>query len=136
MQIHSNQRQSMLLQSTTKRRLHSSRTQQWVKANVRFYSVPEKVEPFRARNDKYANEIQQRRGTLYQLCDKKAVVDKKVAQFHKRSTTAQERSFNSRTEQIFSKVKYERGRWNQQQNGITVALASFPKEILLASAVA
>ncbi|EAX95758.1 Dynein heavy chain family protein [Trichomonas vaginalis G3] len=120
---------------------------QWVKANVRFFSVLEKVEPLRQKNEQYASEIQKKRLTLKELQDKKAKVDKQVAEFQEqfRITTKEAQQLKNEVslaeqnlhdaEQLFSKLKDERTRWDTQRNQISAMLTSLPKEVLLAAAV-
>ncbi|OHT02067.1 Dynein heavy chain family protein [Tritrichomonas foetus] len=120
---------------------------QWVKANIRYFSVLEKVDPLKKQIDEYAKQIQKKRVSLQELRDKKKSVDKKVEQYQeqfRKSTKEAEQLKNEvktaednlrDAETLFSKLKDERTRWDAQRGEIVASLNKLPKDSLLAAAV-
>ncbi|KAK8882498.1 Cytoplasmic dynein 2 heavy chain 1 [Tritrichomonas musculus] len=120
----------------------------WVKANIRYFSVLEKVDPLKQQMNEYSKQIQKKRGSLQKLQDEKKSVDKKVEEYQeqfRKSTKEAEQLKNevktaetnlSDAETLFSKLKDERTRWDAQRGDIVAALNKLPKDSLLAAAVA
>lgn len=121
---------------------------QWVKANIRYFSVLEKVDPLKQQIDQYSKAIQKKRVSLQELLEKKKAVDRKVNEYQeqfKKSTKEAEQLKNevkiaeqnlTDAENLFSKLKDERTRWDAQRGEIVAQLNKLPKDALLAAAVA
>lgn len=121
---------------------------QWVKANIAFFSVLERVEPLRIKSDQLTKEINNSKAQIERLTLEKETVDKQVednqerfkvmtkeAEQLKNEVKQAEQSLKD-AEDLFSKLKDERGRWDVQRGQIMASLNKLSKEVMLAAAFA
>ena len=118
----------------------------WVKANVRFSFVLEKIGPLEREQAKLQGNLNQSEAKLAKLSKALEIIDKKVAdmkvRFEQRTTEAarlrveveKEEETIEAAENLVSKLKGEHQRWSHQMKDLNLELDQLPRQSLLAAA--
>ncbi|XP_067663541.1 cytoplasmic dynein 2 heavy chain 1-like isoform X1 [Haliotis asinina] len=118
----------------------------WVKANVQYSYVLEKIEPLENEQNELRKNLEKAESRMSRLSTALNEVDNKVAQLRNRFETLtkeaaelkikldKENETIQAAETLVSKLDGEYQRWNTQVGGLSTVLSELPKRAMLASA--
>ena len=118
----------------------------WVKANLQFADVLEKVEPLETENQKLQNGLRESQNKLQELNNELSTIDEKVAGLRKRfeNSTAEAAKLKmeleaaqttiASAESLLGKLVGEKDRWEIQVDELATEIEMFANHALLAAA--
>lgn len=119
---------------------------EWVKANVKFSRVLEKIEPLEREQEKLKKNLEKAEARTKKLADKLKIVDQRVEEltnrFKKGTTEAQTLKIEvdkanetiNAAETLVTKLSGERDRWDEQVQSLSMELEILPAQVQLAAA--